>query len=63
MDKNTLRHVSKEFYKYLEAEKGAAFNTKRAYKGDIEDFVDFVEKSAFISPLCVKCCSFLCLKV
>jgi integrase/recombinase XerC len=47
MDKNTLRLVSKEFYKYLDAEKGAAFNTKRAYKGDIEDFIDFVEKSTF----------------
>jgi len=47
MDKNTLRLVSKEFYKYLDAEKGAAFNTKRAYKGDIEDFIDFVEKSSF----------------
>jgi len=47
MDKNTLRTVSKEFYKYLDAEKGAAFNTKRAYKGDIEDFIDFVQKSAF----------------
>jgi len=47
MDKNTLRIVSKEFYKYLDAEKGAAFNTKRAYKGDIEDFIDFVEKSTF----------------
>ena len=47
MDKNTLKIVSKEFYKYLDAEKGAAFNTKRAYKGDIEDFIDFVEKSTF----------------
>jgi site-specific recombinase XerD len=47
MDKNTLRIVSKEFYKYLDAEKGAAFNTKRAYKGDVEDFLDFVEKSSF----------------
>lgn len=47
MDKNTLRLVSKEFYKYLDAEKGAAFNTKRAYKGDIEDFIHFVEKSSF----------------
>jgi len=47
MDKNTLKIVSKEFYKYLDAEKGAAFNTKRAYKGDIVDFIDFVEKSTF----------------
>jgi len=47
MDKNTLKHVSKEFFKYLDAEKGAPYNTKRAYKGDIEDFIDFVEKSTF----------------
>jgi integrase/recombinase XerC len=47
MDKNSLRIVSKEFYKYLDAEKGAAFNTKKAYRGDIEDFIDFVEKSTF----------------
>lgn len=47
MDRHTLRLVSKEFYKYLDAEKGAAFNTKRAYKGDIEDFIEFVERSSF----------------
>lgn len=47
MDKHTLRTVSKEFYKYLEMEKGAAFNTKKAYRGDIEDFLAFVEQSTF----------------
>ena len=47
MDKHTLRTVSREFYKYLDAEKGAALNTQRAYKGDIKDFLDFVEKSSF----------------
>ncbi|NLW35180.1 tyrosine recombinase XerC [Syntrophorhabdus aromaticivorans] len=47
MDRNTLRVVSREFYKYLDTEKGAPHNTKRAYKGDVEDFIAFVEKSSF----------------
>jgi integrase/recombinase XerC len=47
MDKNALKTLSKEFYRYLDVEKGAPFNTKRAYKGDIEDFVDFIEKSPY----------------
>ena len=46
MDKSTIKMVAKEFYKYLETEKGASFNTKRAYKGDIEDFIKFVQESA-----------------
>jgi integrase/recombinase XerC len=45
MDKNALKTVAKEFYKYLDVEKGVSYNTKRAYKGDIEDFIEFVEKS------------------
>lgn len=47
MDKHTLRVLSREFFKYLNVEKGVAFNTERAYKGDIEDFVSFVEKGAY----------------
>jgi len=47
MDKKTIKGVAKEFYKYLEIEKGAAFNTERAYKGDIEDFIQFIEESSF----------------
>ena len=46
MDKSGLKTAAKEFYKYLDVEKGASFNTKRAYKGDIEDFMAFVENSA-----------------
>jgi integrase/recombinase XerC len=46
MDKNTIKGVAKEFYKYLENEKGASFNTKRAYRGDIEDFIKFIESGA-----------------
>ncbi len=44
MDKQTIKAVAKEFYKYLDNEKGAAFNTKRAYRSDVEDFIRFVEK-------------------
>jgi len=45
MDKQTVKVVAKEFYKYLDNEKGAAHNTMRAYRSDIEDFVRFIEKS------------------
>jgi integrase/recombinase XerC len=47
MDKHALKMVAKEFYKYLDVEKGVSFNTKRAYKGDIEDFIAFVENSTY----------------
>ena len=47
MDKHTLKVLSKEFYRYLNVEKGVAFNTERAYKGDIDDFVAFIEKSSY----------------
>ncbi|MBA4416840.1 MAG: tyrosine recombinase XerC [Syntrophus sp. (in: bacteria)] len=47
MDKHTVRVLSREFYKYLKVEKGVSFNTERAYKGDIEGFVSFVEKSSY----------------
>ena len=47
MDKQALKMVAKEFYKYLDVEKGVSFNTKRAYKGDIEDFIDFVGEQHF----------------
>jgi len=46
MDKQTIKVVAREFYKYLDNEKGAAFNTRRAYRGDVEDFVRFVSESS-----------------
>jgi integrase/recombinase XerC len=46
MDKQTIKVVAKEFYRYLDNEKGAAFNTMRAYRGDVEDFVRFVSESS-----------------
>ena len=45
MDKQTVKVVAKDFYKYLDNEKGAAHNTLRAYRSDIEDFVRFIEQS------------------
>ncbi len=42
-----MRLLSKEFYRYLDSEKGASFNTRRAYKGDIDAFVTFVEQSEY----------------
>jgi len=45
MDKQTVKVVAKEFYKYLDNEKGAAHNTMRAYRSDIEDFIRFIEES------------------
>ena len=47
MDKHALKTVAKEFYKYLDVEKGVSYNTKRAYKGDIEEFITFVENSDY----------------
>jgi site-specific recombinase XerD len=47
MDKQTVKVVAKEFYRYLDNEKGAAFNTMRAYRGDVEDFVRFVSEGSF----------------
>jgi integrase/recombinase XerC len=47
MDKHTIKSAAKEFYKYLEREKGAPYNTKRAYRGDIEDFIVFIDNSSY----------------
>jgi integrase/recombinase XerC len=47
MDKHRIKSIAKEFYKYLDLEKGASYNTQRAYKGDTEDFIAFIEKSSY----------------
>lgn len=47
MDRKTIKVAARGFYKYLEIEKSASFNTERAYKSDIEDFIRFVEESGF----------------
>lgn len=46
MNTHQLRGLAREFYKYLEIEKASPHNTKRAYRGDIERFINFAEKSA-----------------
>ena len=43
MNKHSIRGFAKEFYKYLELEKGAPHNTRRAYRSDVEYFIRFVE--------------------
>jgi integrase/recombinase XerC len=45
MDKQSVKTLAKEFYRYLDLEKGAPENTRKAYQGDIEDFVRFVEEA------------------
>jgi len=47
MDKHRIKIAAKEFYKYLELEKGASLNTQKAYKGDIKDFINFIQNSSF----------------
>lgn len=42
MQKERLIELTKEFYRYLEIEKGVAPNTKRAYESDLDHFVRFV---------------------
>ena len=39
-----MRNLVREFYKHLEVERAAPPNTKKAYHGDIEHFVRFVEE-------------------
>ncbi|HOV89909.1 MAG TPA: tyrosine recombinase XerC [Syntrophorhabdaceae bacterium] len=41
--------MAEEFYRYLDLEKGVLPNTKRAYRSDIELFIDFVENNGYKS--------------
>jgi integrase/recombinase XerC len=47
MNPEALRELSKNFYRYLSLEKGVSPNTQRAYEGDIERFVTFLEKKDY----------------
>jgi integrase/recombinase XerC len=47
MEKSRLKGFAEAFYRYLDVEKAAPHNTKRAYKGDIEEFVNFVEQGSY----------------
>lgn len=43
MKKEELALLAPEFYRHLEKEKGASPHTVRAYKGDVEDFLAYLE--------------------
>ena len=43
MNKEGLKHLAAEFYRHLEKEKGASSHTVRAYRGDIERFLAYLE--------------------
>jgi integrase/recombinase XerC len=47
MDKEGLKEIANDFFRYLEVEQGASYNTKRAYKRDIMEFIDFAMKSSY----------------
>jgi len=47
MDTKTLKDAVLAFYRYLDVEKGSPFNTKRAYIGDIDEFVAFIEQNRY----------------
>lgn len=45
MNPEALREFSKDFYRYLFTEKDVSPHTQRAYEGDIEGFLAFLEKN------------------
>jgi len=47
MNPEALRELSKDFYRYLSTEKDVSLNTRRAYEGDIERFLAFLEKNHY----------------
>ncbi len=49
-----LKNILKEFLDYLEAEKGASSHTLKAYKHDLEEFLDFLFSLKIENPADVK---------
>jgi len=47
MNPKEARLLSKDFYQYLSTEKDVSANTRRAYEGDIEHFLSFLEKGQY----------------
>ena len=47
MNPETMRRLSAEFYRYLSIEKDVSANTKKAYEGDIREFLGFVTRNGF----------------
>jgi integrase/recombinase XerC len=46
MNTIAIRRLSGDFYRYLSTEKDVSPNTRRAYEGDIKEFLRFLDKSA-----------------
>lgn len=42
-----MARTAQEFYRYLSTEKDVSGNTRRAYEGDIEEFLHFLEKNNY----------------
>jgi integrase/recombinase XerC len=49
MESATLQRLSKEFYRYLSIEKDVSPNTRRAYEGDINEFLLFIMRNKYES--------------
>jgi len=47
MNPEAMGQLSKEFYRYLSTEKDVSVNTKRAYEGDIKEFLGFLSGSGY----------------
>jgi integrase/recombinase XerC len=47
MDVKTLGEVSRQFSRYLSTEKAVSPHTRRAYEGDIREFLRFLEESGY----------------
>lgn len=47
MNPKAMRVLSKEFYRYLSTEKDVSPNTVKAYKGDIAEFLNFLDKKEY----------------
>jgi integrase/recombinase XerC len=47
MDRTGLAHLSHEFYRYLATEKDVSPNTRRAYEGDIREFLHFLDVNEY----------------
>ena len=47
MDSRAIREPSSDFYRYLSTEKDLSPNTRRAYEGDIRDFLAFLDRNRY----------------
>jgi len=47
MNPKAMRLLSREFYRYLSTEKDLSANTRKAYEGDIREFLGFLDKNAY----------------